>query len=1488
MRFLLFLLFPLFVLAETAPPTFVKAKLFDSTGTYGLGSIADALKVNLTNTNIPVTGTFWQATQPVSIAAPVAVTGSFYQATQPVSIASPVPVTGPLTETQLRSTPVAVSGALTNTELRAVPVPISGTVATGGLTDTQLRATPLAVTVTGAGDASQTLQTAGNNTLIAINSKIPAPLSVVNNKLLVDGSGVVQPINGAVSVINPSFVVTGPVTDTQLRAAPVPVTGSININSLGTLATAAKQDTGNTSLASIDSKLIGVLAQDRATATSPSSIRISDGSVFIDPRLVQVTSSVLPTGASTGASQATGNASLGSIDTKLTTTTNGLKVDVISTSGLTDTQLRATPVPVTGIVTTGGLTDTQLRATAVPVSNASLPLPAGASTEATLSALNSKVTAVNTGAVTVAASALPSGAATSSAQASIQTTLNSIDTKTPPIGQALMAASAPVTIASNQSTIPVSTGLAQGLTDTQLRATAVPVSNASLPLPAGASTLAAQTSGNSSLSSIDSKITAVNTGAVVVASSALPSGASTETTLSAINVKTPALGQALAAGSSPVVLTAAQLTTLTPLSSVAVSNFPATQNVSGTVTANTGLAQPVTDTQLRATPVVVSGTIVTGGLTDTQLRAVAVPISVSGTPNVAVTSSALPAGASTSANQTTTNASLNSIDVKTPALGQALAGASTPVVLTAAQIATLTPFSTVAVSNIPAIQAVSQSGAFTVSQATGANLHTVVDSGSVTATISGTPNVAVTSSTLPTGGSTSSLQTTGNTSLGSIDTKLTTTINGLKVDGSAVTQPVSIAGTIATTALTDTQLRATAVPVSNASLPLPSGASTSSAQSTGNASLASIDTKTPALGQALAAGSTPVVLTVAQLSTLTPLTSVSVNNFPASQVVTGTFFQATQPVSLATTPGLTDTQLRATPVAISGTVAANSTLSAETTKVIGTVNVSAGQSITANIGTTNGLALDSTVAKDASLTTLNASVNTLLKPASTLAAVTTLGSVTNTVTVKADTLANQANALKVDATATTQPVSIAGTVAVSAATLPLPSGAATSANQTITNASVSSIDSKTAALVTGRVPVDGSAVTQPISASTLPLPSGASTSANQTISNGSLSSIDSKTPVLGQTLMATSQPVTIASNQSAIPVTGTFYQATQPISVATLPLPAGSATSANQTTELSTLATIAANTAITTVTQPTGSNLHTVIDSGAVTANIGTTNGLALDASVNTLLKPASTLAAVTNLSQLNGAPISMNTGIRDAGTLRVSIATNDIVPVSQSSVPWITAGASAAGVAPLYNPVSISGIDAAGLKRSFRTDSLGNLLTSIVDGTKRTYSAATGTFTIAANSTDVLTITGSATATVKVNKLSLSCTQTTGSYQDLFLVKRSTANSAGTSTTLASVPLDSNNVATTATVRSYTANPTLGTSLGNLRATKVAVATAALTSTGGNNSTNINLNEFAWAAENSSQAFILRGVSQVLSLNFNGQTMAGASCTGYIEYLEE
>jgi hypothetical protein len=54
-------------------------------------------------------------------------------------------------------------------------------------------------------------------------------------------------------------------------------------------------------------------------------------------------------------------------------------------------------------------------------------------------------------------------------------------------------------------------------------------------------------------------------------------------------------------------------------------------------------------------------------------------------------------------------------------------------------------------------------------------------------------------------------------------------------------------------------------------------------------------------------------------------------------------------------------------------------------------------------------------------------------------------------------------------------------VPVSASALPLPTGAATGANQSTANSSLSAINGKLPALASGRVPVDGSGVTQPVS-----------------------------------------------------------------------------------------------------------------------------------------------------------------------------------------------------------------------------------------------------------------------------------------------------------------------------------------------------------------------------------------------------------------------
>lgn len=125
------------------------------------------------------------------------------------------------------------------------------------------------------------------------------------------------------------------------------------------------------------------------------------------------------------------------------------------------------------------------------------------------------------------------------------------------------------------------------------------------------------------------------------------------------------------------------------------------------------------------------------------------------------------------------------------------------------------------------------------------------------------------------------------------------------------------------------------------------------------------------------------------------------------------------------------------------------------------------------------------------------------------------------------------------------------------------------------------------------IPVTGTffQATQPVSATSLPLPTGAATEATlATVLT--TAAFQARINTLGQKTMANSTPVVIASDQSALPVTGTFFQATQPISAVALPLPAGAATEA---TLAGVLTTTAFQARINTLGQKTMANSTPVV-----------------------------------------------------------------------------------------------------------------------------------------------------------------------------------------------------------------------------------------------------------------------------------------------------
>lgn len=74
---------------------------------------------------------------------------------------------------------------------------------------------------------------------------------------------------------------------------------------------------------------------------------------------------------------------------------------------------------------------------------------------------------------------------------------------------------------------------------------------------------------------------------------------------------------------------------------------------------------------------------------------------------------------------------------------------------------------------------------------------------------------------------------------------------------------------------------------------------------------------------------------------------------------------------------------------------------------------------------------------------------------------------------------------------------------------------------------------------------------------------------------------------------------------------------------------------------------------------------------------------------VSGTLTAVTTVSTVTNLSQMGGAAISMNTGVRDGGTQRVTIATNDSVPTVPGALTAIATGQQAVTATAAVLPTS-------------------------------------------------------------------------------------------------------------------------------------------------------------------------------------------------------
>lgn len=209
---------------------------------------------------------------------------------------------------------------------------------------------------------------------------------------------------------------------------------------------------------------------DNFPATQPVTGPLTDAQLRAAAVPVSLGAVPLPAGAATEATLALVKAKTDNLDVLLSSravtglTDAQLRASAVPVSGpLTDAQLRATPVPVSGTVTaTGPLTDAQLRASAVPVDVSDRVgrllgvLSAGANIigKVGLDAANLAGVALD---ATVAAvrdrlpAALVGGRLDTNNGAWLGSTA-------PTVGQKTAAASIPVVLASNQPAIPISIG----------------------------------------------------------------------------------------------------------------------------------------------------------------------------------------------------------------------------------------------------------------------------------------------------------------------------------------------------------------------------------------------------------------------------------------------------------------------------------------------------------------------------------------------------------------------------------------------------------------------------------------------------------------------------------------------------------------------------------------------------------------------------------------------------------------------------------------------------------------------------------------------------------------------------------------------------------------------------------------------------------------------------------------------------------------------
>jgi len=570
--------------------------------------------------------------------------------------------------------------------------------------------------------------------------------------------------------------------------------------------------------------------------------------------------------------------------------------------------------------------------------------------------------------------------------------------------------------------------------------------------------------------------------------------------------------------------------------------------------------------------------------------------------------------------------------------------------------------------------------------------------------------------------------------------------------------------------------------------------------------------------------------------------------------------------------------------------------------------------------------------------------------------------------------------VRVDPTGTmTQPIS--------AVSLPLPTGAATAAKQpALGTAGTPSADVITVQGVASMTPVkvDGSAVTQPISAAGLPLPTGAAQDASVTgleVAQGSTTS--GQKGVLNQCAVTTSAPTYTTAQTDPLscnPSGGLRVDgsgSTQPVSgtVSINSLPTGSnivgkvgldSTTPGSTNGISFYQPTRTTGTITTATS-TVSVATTGMGDVGVTVN-GTYAGVTInfefsddggttwysnvctrtDASIQeagealpsnqtrawdcgvyattnfrarasawtsgtvnvgltavaTSIEPAMSVAQSgapwqENITQFGSTNISTGTGVGGAGIPRVTVSSDSSILAIQSgtwtvqpgntanTTPWLLQGSLAnnASAAATNRVAILPGIArtdyaggtalTAGRDAAMDVGTDGLLHVAALPAMRPASYVASAKFA-GSSTTDNAVLPGNASDTVLVTRVEISCTQTTAGIIAGQIIKRSAADTAGTSAAMTVVPDDSNYAAGASTPLSYTGTgPTVGAAVGDVADFQIGCLAPGTASP-----------DDIYILNRQQKPIVLRGTPQQLAVNMGG-AITGGNLTVRFEWLE-